>query len=325
MLAQFKENVARRKAASGVDPFAARVGSPAAQQKSVEQPKSAPAQAEQPAATAAEGSRPDPMDAPWERARTAMLRSGMKDDEFRKLDRREAIRRGRRAQAELDRRAAEHSELERLRKLHEQKEGQNSGVSTTTGTQSGMPPVSVDDPLPEPFAQFDDDEKQAVKDLLKQKLDEQVRQYEAKLNATNRPTVDQEERFGRVLAKVTESFPDLADDGDRQLAMQAASGLKDLPRFKDWETSDEAMAELLTEAARVVELEEVGERDGSAAQQGAGQWGSLDVTGRGSNMPRSEGPAEGTPEHAREAMRKAFFAERSKRRGDSLAAYGRSG
>ena len=266
--------------------------------------KAAVAETEQPEAAPAATGGTDPMGTRFERARAALKRGGWKDDEIAALPREQAIRRGLKLGRQHDRQAALHAEVERLR---QSKEGHAQDVTAAAGTPSRVPPAPVDDSLPEPFAVYDDDEQKAIKDLLKARLSPLLEEN-AKLKAESSQRSSQGSeadlamRLVKVCDKLSESIPDLADDDDRQLTLSVANGLKALDRFRGWETDDAKLSSMLTEAARLAELDGAGERDETDdVPQGAARGGFMDVTGGGTFAPQRRAPTNEAADAYQEA------------------------
>jgi hypothetical protein len=224
----------------------------------------------------------DPANTKFERARRALLREGvMKDDEIRKLDRRDAIRRGLKLERAQNHRAAEFARL----KAEAQKTDQGSTGASSGATQSRVATPSDDAWLVDLFAKLDITDDPAAQATLKAQLSPvlaeraQLRAENSERSRANGSDVDQAKRLERVRVELTKSISELGDDDDfLNHVGPAMQVLERLPRFAKASTDDNVLRELMVAAAHMA-LEEVGERDEPAPAQRAPGMGFVDVTG----------------------------------------------
>lgn len=237
----------------------------------------------------------DPANTKYERARRAFLRAGVKEAEFRKIDRDEAIRRGIKLERQQDQRAAEVARL----KAAAEKKGQGSTGSSTGETQSRVATPSDESLLTELFTKLDlvdDPAAQAtLKSLLSPVLAEraQLRDRDSERNSAEGSDANQALRIQTVRTALSETIPELSDNDDFlnhvAPAMQALAATT--PRFARANVDDGVLRELM-QAAAFVALEEVGERREPAEPRSVAGRGFMDSPGHtrrsGAKGARSE-------------------------------------
>lgn len=282
----------------------ARAAQVAAQAAAAPQQQANDEQAE--AASAAPASKPDPTDTRYERARRAFLKAGILDVvEAGKPQRDQFIRRGLNL-AEKQRSAdRERNETQTNQKAASAAEpaGQGSRASTSTGTPSRVPPVSVDfDALTAGFAdegeEFREKVKAALKGAISPVLDElaQLRAQRAE-NGQAAGADGMTAAFKDARAKLTETFPDLADDDDfgRVIRWADKHDLANDPDVSyEGATPEEQAMGILAASARAIGLRSkgAGERaESDDEQQGAASAGFMDVTGGGTTAPQRRAPS----------------------------------
>lgn len=246
----------------------------------------------------------DPSSTRYERARAALKRSGLSDDEFKGLSREQIIRRGLKLAREQDRQASTFAENQQLR---EQLRKAQTASSTANGaTHSGVPAPSAADRLGELLAKHgldvDDAAKADFRGLLSPLLDEN-----AKLKAdleqrsqANGSEANQKVRVEKVRAELAKVIPELGDHDDFADVLRMMDKLGDVPRFANALTDDSVLRQLMLTAAQTA-LEEVGERDRAAWSNGSASAGAMDTSSVSASAPRpskeSQGPV--TPERAK--------------------------
>lgn len=236
----------------------------------------------------------DPANTGYERARRAFLRGGMKDAEFRKIDKDEATRRGLRLERKQNEQAAEYARA----KSEASKKGQGSTGASTGETQSRVATPSDDVWLTELFTKLDIGDDPEVQAALKAQLSPvlaeraQLRAQVSERSSAESSDANQPQRFQRVRDALSESIPELSDDDDFNghvaPAMKAIAAT--VPRFAKASTDDGLLRELMIAAAKV-SLEEVGERVEPTEPRSAAGRGFMDMPGhtrRARTVPRTE-------------------------------------
>lgn len=224
----------------------------------------------------------DPTETRYERSRRAFLRAGWKEDEFRKLDKPEAIRRGIKLERQQNRQATEFAKA----KADTQKKGESSQESSTGETQSRVAAPSDESLLAELFASLDIADDPQAQAALRAKLSPVLSErakLKGELEQRSRETAgfdaNQIARMQRAREQVAESIPELADDDDfKEHVAPVMVALAATPRFAAASSDDAVLRNLIDTAARLA-LEEVGESAEPTLKHGAPGRGFVDMKG----------------------------------------------
>lgn len=280
------DDSADREAASAE--FAKRMAALAGGAQPAQQQPVQPAQQEQPKGEQSPAVRnTDPAETRYERARRAMLRSGFKEDEFRKLDRQEAIRRGLKLERQQNRQAAAHAAAQEAN----QRKGQGSPPAAAASASSNAPAPAQNGlaELLDKLGLKDDAEAQALLEKhLSPVLSENARlkaEIEQKA-AGEQPDANQVKRVEAARQELAKSLgADLQDDDDWREVLLMADRISDHPKYRDALTDDTALSALLSDAARISLEIEVGERHAAAMLQGAARNGLVETSGQRATTP----------------------------------------
>lgn len=226
----------------------------------------------------------DPTETRYERSRRAFLRAGWKEDEFRKLDRQEAIRRGIKLERKQNRQAEEFAKA----KTEASKKGESSQAQSAGETQSRVATPPDESLLAELFTSIgiaDDPEAQAaLRAKLSPVLSERAqlkRDLEQRSREAEGSDANQLARVERARTRVAETIPELADDDDfKSHVAPVIAALAATPRFAAASTDDAVLEDLIATATRLA-LEEVGESAGPTSEHGAPGRGFMDMGARG--------------------------------------------
>jgi hypothetical protein len=256
------------------------LGNFAPRAKAAEASEAPAGQAEQPAASESqpEQTNTDPTETRYERARRAFLRNGWKDDEFRKLDRDQAIRRGLKLERQQNRQAAEYARL----KTEVDRKGETASDAAAGGTRSGVPSPSAVDRLTELLSKHGLDDDPQLKGEFTSVLSpllEEIAELKAAVQRSRAEgsEADQLDRMNRARSELSKTFPDIAEDDEFEGLLHTALALKDSPQFAGYDSDESVLLRLLTAAARALDLEQVGERDNGATwSNGSASSGSVD-------------------------------------------------
>jgi len=236
----------------------------------------------------AEGRNTDPAESRYERARRAMLRSGWKDDEFRKLDKQEATRRGLKLERQLNRQATAFAATQ----SDASKKGQGSPQTAAASTSSNVQ-APASDGLAELFKQLGVDGDSEAQELIQKHLSP-VLSENARLKAELEQRdpaegldVNQAKRLGDVRAQLSESIAELSDNDEWQDVLVAMTRIGDLPRYADATSNDVTLAKLVRDAAALALDIDVGERDQPGEPQTGARHGVVDTNG---SRPSHAGP-----------------------------------
>jgi hypothetical protein len=228
------------------------------------------------------GRNTDPTETRYERARRAILRTGvMKDDEFRKLDKQDAIRRGLKLERQQNRQAAAHAAAQDA----SQRKGQGSPPATAASASSNAsaPAQNGLAELLDKLGLKDDAEARALLDSHLSPVMSENARLKAELEqkaAGERPDANQVKRVETQRQAITQSLGvDLQDDEDWNDVLEMAQRMSVHPKYEDALTNDATLNALLTEAVQHVLEVDAGERAKPAVPQGAAQRGLVETTG----------------------------------------------
>lgn len=275
------QDAAKAAFLASIGAVAARNGMPANVGEPPAQAPAAPAK-EQPKAgdEPAKGRNTDPAETRYERARRAMLRSGMTADEFSRIPKDQAIRRGLKQERKLNREATAFAATQAAAQKKGQSSPQDAAANALSNAQAPAP-----DGLTELFARLgieDDEEAQAqITKHLSPVLAEN-RSLKAELDqrkAAGPSDVNQETRVANVRAELTKVVSELGDDDEWNAVGLMAHKMADLPQYADALSNDETLMRLFRDATTLALEIEVGERAAPFSSQGAARWGVVETSG----------------------------------------------
>lgn len=227
----------------------------------------------------------DPTNTRYERARRAMLRDGWKDDEFRKLDREEAIRRGLKREREQNRQAAAIADAKRAAERKVQSSPADAAVSASSNADA-----SAHDRLAELLTKHGIDEDPQAKADLEALL---------KPILASQPLSETKQRLQKVRAELSASIPELSSEDDWQDVGLVMDRIGNLPKYADAQSNLDTLRMLVRDATMLAL--DVGERafDAPVALHGAASRGVIDVTS-------SRSGSRGTPADPNAEGRRRF-------------------
>lgn len=240
------------------------------------------------------GRNTDPAETRYERARRAMLRSGvMKEDEFRKLDREDAIRRGLKLERQQNRQAADFAAAQRASQRKDQGSPPDAAASASSNAQTPAQNGLVE--LLDKLGLKGDSEAQALlQSYLSPVLQEQAR-LKAQLEqqaAGERPDANQVKRLTDLRAELSKSIIELGEDDEWRDVEIMAEKISGHPKYGDVDSNDETLQALFNDAIRLALDIDVGERAKPAAPQGAASRGLVETTGARAGVTASSDPRE---------------------------------